>query len=222
VTRSTLPAAVALAVSAGLLLTACGGGSSDSSGKSQTSATASPTASATSSSALPSATSTAPGAPVFDLPSGITMKFEGFDSTDPTKKAVLTYATYAATAIIEFEARTYTTETANFKRFWTGLKGAEYADSIISQGKGGEVVTGYFHYYSPVVTAFSNGNLNVQYCEDQRKAYDKDSKTGKINVTTPSLSDFRQWTLSMAKSDSGEWQVYGYDWAKGEKSCEIA
>jgi hypothetical protein len=220
VTRSTLPAAVALAVSAGLLLTACGGGDSDSSDKIQPSVTASPSAAA-STSATPTATAAAPGAPVFDLPSGITTKFEGFDSTDPTKKLMLTDTTYAAQAIIEQEAKPYTKVTANFSRFFIGDRGAVFADSLISQGKDGTVVTGYFHYYSPVVKYIGNGNYTVKYCEDQRKAYDKDA-AGKINVTTPSLSDFRQWTLSMTKSDSGEWHSYGYAWTKGVQSCEIA
>jgi len=185
VTRSTLPAAVALAVAAGLLLTACGGGGSDSSDKIQPSATASPTASASSSSASPTATSTVPGAPVFDLPSDITVKFDGFDSTDATKKAVLTDATYAASAIIEFEAKTYTAETANFKRFWSGAKGAEYADSIISQGKDGNVITGTYHYYQPVTTTLVTGNVSVNYCEDQRQGYLKDPSTGRSSSPPP-------------------------------------
>jgi len=150
------------------------------------------------------------------------MKFEGFDSTDPTKKALLTDATYAATAIIEFEAKTYTTETANFKRFWTGAKGAEYADSIISQGKDGNVITGTYHYYQPVTTALATGNVSVNYCEDQREGYLKDPSTGKVFVTTPSLNDFRLWTLDMTKGAAGDWQVYGYKWVKGAKSCETA
>jgi len=72
------------------------------------------------------------------------MKFDGFDSTDPTKKAVLTDATYAMQAVIELEAKTYTKVTPNFSRFFTGSFGAEYADSLLSQGAGGKVVTGIF------------------------------------------------------------------------------
>jgi hypothetical protein len=220
VTRTSLPLAVAVAVSAGLLLTACGGGGSDNSDKIQSSDPATTSASPSSS---PTATQAAgPDAPAFDLPSGIKVNFDGFSSSDPDKKAALTDATYAAQAVIEFEAKVYTKEPTNFKRFWTGPHGASYADSIIAQGKGGSVVTGTFDYYKPVVSSTQQGNLSVQYCEDQRKAYGKDAKTGKVDVTTPSAEDFDLWTLAMAKSPSGEWQVFNHTWAQGAKQCRIA
>lgn len=220
-TRSTLPAAVVLAVSVGLLLTACGGGDSNSADKIQPSGTASPSAAA-STSATPTATSSGSAAPVFDLPSDITVKFEGFDSTDPTKKAVLTGATYAAQAVLEMEAKQYTKVTPNFSRFFTGSFGAEFADTVLSQNADGSLITGYYHYYSPVVKSIGNGNVSVQYCEDQRKAYAKDAKTGAVSVTTPSLNDFEQWTLLMTKADSGEWTVYNHTWVQAVKSCELS
>jgi hypothetical protein len=218
VTRSFLPTAVALAVSAGLLLTACGGGGS-ASDKIQPSATS---AAPTTTTASPTPTDVAvAGAPTFALPPDILVDFKGFDS-DATHKAVLQDATYAAKSVLELEAKVYTKVTPNFARFFTGERGAAYADSLISQGKGGGVITGTYRYYSPVVKPVQGGSLSVQYCEDQRKAYAKDSKTGKVTVTTPSLSDFRQWTLLMSKSPSGEWHVFDHSWVKGATQCEVA
>jgi hypothetical protein len=222
VSRTTLPTATAVTttvLTAALLLTACSGNSSTSSGKISTAPPVAPTTTS-----APSTQPTAPGAPHFDIPSDITVRFEGFDSSDPTKKAALTDATYAAEAVLEFEATTHTNESANFKRFWTGAKGAEYADSLISQGRGGLVITGIYRYYDPVVKTLANGggNLSVTYCEDQRKAYSKDSKTGKVLTTSPSPSDFREWTLLMAKNSSGEWQVFDHQWVKGAKQCQAA
>ncbi|MEC3995982.1 hypothetical protein VSR01_21645 [Actinacidiphila sp. DG2A-62] len=163
-----------------------------------------------------------PKAPTFALPPDITTDFRGFTSSDPKQQAILTDARYAATAVLEFEAKIYTKETPNFKRFWTGEHGAEFADSIIAQGKDGSVITGSYPYYNPVVKPFSNGNVSVRYCEDQRKAYAKDSKTGTVTVTTPSLSDFRLWTLLMMKSPSGDWTVYHHSWVQGAKQCQVA
>jgi len=221
VTRTSLPTAVAVVVSAGLLLGACGGGGSGDSDKIQSSG--SPTPSPTATSASPSPTgAAAPGAPTFDLPPDIKVNFDGFRSSDPTRQAALTDATYAARAVIEFEAKVYTKEPANFKRFWSGEHGAAYADSIISQGKGGTVVTGTFNYYKPSVKSVADGNLQVQYCEDQRKAYGKDSKTGKVNVTTPSADDFNLWTLVMTKSPSGDWQAFDHTWVQGAKQCQLS
>ncbi len=219
-TRTSLPVGVAVVVTAGLLLSACGGGGSDSSDKIQSSGSPSTAATSTAPSASPTE-KPAPGAPNFDLPSDIKVNFDGFDSSDPTKKAALTDATYAAQAVIDFESKVYTREPAIFKRFWTGEQGAEFADSIIAQGKGGTVVTGTFNYYKPVVKSVADGNLQVQYCEDQRKAYGKDSKTGKVHVTTPSADDFNLWTLVMSKAASGEWQTFNHTWVQGAKQCQL-
>ena len=120
------------------------------------------------------------------------------------------------------ESKPVTKVTPNFARFFIGARGASYADSLISQGKDGTVITGTYRYYDPVVKSLPGGNLSVQYCEDQRKAYAKDAKTGKVYVTTPSPSDFRRWTLLMAKSPSGEWHVFDHAWLKGAKQCEVA
>jgi hypothetical protein len=117
-----------------------------------------------------------PDAPKFDLPSGPTADFQGFKNGDANTQAVLTDATYAATvtAILELQGKTYTTETPNFKRFWSGAKGTGYADTIISEGRDGNVITGAHRYYKPVVKSLQGGNVSVQYCEDQRKGYLKD------------------------------------------------
>ncbi|NUP39364.1 MAG: hypothetical protein HOY76_20695 [Streptomyces sp.] len=217
-TRTTPLIAVALAASAGLLLTACGGGGS---GSDKITSSSTTTTSAPTTSASPTQ-SAEPNAPKFDLPPDITTDFKGFTSDDPKKQAVLNDAKYAALSILEFEARINTKETPNFKRFWTGAHGAEFSDSIISQFKDGTVITGAYPYYNPVVKTLQSGNVSVQYCEDQRKAYAKDSKTGKVSVTQPSLSDFRSWTLLMTKGSSGDWTVFNHTWVQGAKQCQVA
>ncbi|WNI16985.1 hypothetical protein [Actinacidiphila sp. ITFR-21] len=219
-TRSSLPIAVPLAAVAALLLTACGAGASDTSDKIQP-----PPPPRTTTPPPPAAPTTAgaavPDAPTFALPPDITVEFKGFDGT-AENKAVLQDAVYAAKSVLELEARTRSKATSNFARFFTGERGAAYADALIGQGKDGGVITGTYRYYSSAVKPLQGGNLQVQYCEDQRKAYAKDSKTGKVGVTTPSASDFRLWTLLMSKSPSGEWHVYDHTWIKGAKQCEVA
>lgn len=222
-TRTTLPVAAAVAVAAGLLLTACGGGGSDSSDKIQSSTTQSaPSAPPTTATTQPAG----PSAPKFDLPSGLTVDFKGFDGTDAKQKAVLLDTTYAATAVLEAESKVRTAETPNLKRFFTGVRGAEMADQVISYGKSGNVATGAYHFYQPKVTdntaPGTEGTVKVAYCEDERKAYDKDAVTGEVHVTKPSLSDFRAWTFQMKKGTSGDWQVYDFRWDEGAKQCQVA
>ncbi|MFC4030140.1 hypothetical protein ACFO3J_01485 [Streptomyces polygonati] len=221
-TRSSLPIAVALAASAGLLLTACGGGGSDGSDPIQPSVTSAP-ATAAASTAPPPTTPAGPAAPHFALPSDVTIDFSAFTGSDTSQKSILQDATYAATAVVETEALGHPTETPNFKRFFTGVHGAELADQLISYGKAGKVATGAFRYYAPQVTVNKAADsVTVAFCEDQSKAYDKDLKTGKVNVTTPSLNSFSLWTYVMSKGSTGDWQVFDYKWVQGVEKCQTA
>lgn len=225
-TRSTTLGVAALCAAGAFLLSGCGGGGGandgahpSGSGSASSSAT-NPTPSATASATAPALS----GAPKFDLPPDVTVKFDGFDGGSATHAALLRDTSYAATAVLEFEAHGYPTEPSNFARYWAGGTGAEFADSIISQEKDGTVITGAYHYYRPVVKSLpdSGGNMSVTYCEDQRKAYSKVAKTGKVLTTQPSLSDFRQWTLLMTKGPHGDWQAFNHTWTKGAKQCEIS
>jgi len=221
VTRTSLPIAVALAASAGLLLSACGGGGS-SSDKIQSSASTPTSAPTTSASASPTQAA-GPDAPKFDLPPDVKIDFQGFTSSDATKVEVLRDATYAATAVVETEALGKKSETPNLKRFFPSEHGAELADQLISYAKSGKVATGTFRYYNPKVTVNKGaGSVTVGFCEDQRKAYDKDIKTGKVTITQPSLKSFNSWTYVMGKSASGEWTVFSYSWNHGVAKCQVA
>lgn len=219
-TRTTLPIAVALAASAGLLLTACGGGGSGSSDKISSSAPSTTTPPATTASPTQAA---GPNAPKFDLPPDIKISFTGFDTPGSKWKDVLRDTRYVATTVLEAESQIRTSETPNVKRYFDGASGAEFADSVIAYGKTGNVATGTYRYYEPQVTDNAAAHtVTVSYCEDQRKAYDKNARTGKVHVTTPSLQDFRAWTLLMARNSAGDWQVYHYNWTQGAKKCQIA
>lgn len=222
-TRSSLPiAAAALAASAGLLLTACGGGGSDSSDKIQPSQTATTSAAPTATTASPTQAA-GPNAPKFELPSEMKVDFKGFDDSDPAKKAALRDATYAATSVVETEALGKTKQTPNLKRFFPGEHGAQLADQMITYARSGKVATGLIRYYEPTAKLNKEaGSMTVTFCEDQSKAFDKDVKTGKVNVTTPSVKSFNAWTYVMSKSTSGEWHVFDYKFLNGAKSCQAA
>ncbi|MDF9813829.1 hypothetical protein [Streptomyces sp. SPB162] len=215
-TRSTLPIAAALTLATALALTACGGED-----KASDKIPGVPTTAPTTPAATPSATATEAGAPKFVLPPDIKIQIDGFEDADATKKAVLRDTGYAITAILEAESKIIVKETPNFKRYFTGLQGAQFADTIIEQARSGNVITGTYHYYQSNVKILGTGVASVAYCEDQRKGFDKVAKTGKVNTTTPSLQDFRQWTMTMSKNASGDWQVLRYTWALGAKKCQI-
>lgn len=160
------------------------------------------------------------GAPKVVLPPDMNVAFMGFTGADPQHQAVLRDASYAATTVLEAESRARTKETPNFKRYFTGAPGAEFVDQVIAYGRIGNVATGTYRYYRPTVTGSAGaGTVVVTYCEDQRKAGDKDARTGKVKVTAPSLNDFRAWTFEMMKSASGDWQVFDCRWKQGRSSA---
>ncbi|MCZ4101522.1 hypothetical protein G3I60_10415 [Streptomyces sp. SID13666] len=216
-TRSTPPIAAALATATALALalTACGSDAKPSdkiSGVPTTAPTTAPT--------TPSASAPEPGAPTFKLPADVKVKIDGFESTDATKKAVLRDTSYAITAILEAEAMASDKETPNFKRYFTGLHGAEFADTIIKYGKDGNVITGSYRYYKPTANVTNASSATATYCEDQRNGYDKDRKTGKVKKNAPSPQDYSLWSLVLAKGTTGDWQVFSYDVKEGAKECQ--
>ncbi|MEU8589100.1 hypothetical protein AB0C59_19165 [Streptomyces sp. NPDC048664] len=216
-TTRTLTAAAVLVAASAMLLTACGGGNT-----SPDAIKGAETGNPTSGTPSGPATTGAPrgaGAPDFALPSDVKVQLEGFTNSDPDKGPVLRDTSYAITAILEAEVKG-SGNTPNFTRFWTGLKGAEYADTLNKWAKSGMSVTGTYHYYEPAVRV-ANGTATVTYCEDQRKGYAKVRKTGQVKVTTPSAKDFTQWSLGLAKAENGEWHVVDYKTLQGAKACQV-
>ncbi|MDJ0342839.1 hypothetical protein QMK19_23325 [Streptomyces sp. H10-C2] len=216
-THRTLPVGAALVVATTLALTGCAS-SDKASGKHPAATTIAPSASA----AIPSASATDAGAPKFDLPPDVHVVIDGFDSNDPTKKAALRDTSYAINAVLEAESRIIVKETPNFARYFTGLQGAQFADTIIEEARTGEIITGTYRYYQSTVKIVNAGVTNVAYCEDQRKGFSKVAKTGRVLMTTPSLQDFRRWSMTLVQNTAGDWQVLRYTWTLGAKECQIA
>ncbi|MEU6082294.1 hypothetical protein [Streptomyces sp. NPDC047108] len=205
-------AAVGLTAAAALLLTGCGeegdGGKPGKSEGGDPSAAPSPTASE----------AAATGAPAFDLPSDVEVSIEGFVGSNATEKEALHATTYAIKAVLEAQVKG-DGGTGNFERYWAGSQGAAFADTIDDFGKS-KTITGSFRYYRPVIKVTGKTTAGVTYCEDQRKAYAKNRKSGKVARTTPSLDDFSKWSLGLAKSTSGDWQVIRYAYTERAKTCQ--
>ncbi|MBD0740047.1 hypothetical protein [Streptomyces sp. CBMA29] len=215
-TRSSLPIAVALAASAGLLLTACGGGGSDSSDKIQPSATVT-TAAPTATSASPTQAA-GPNAPKFDLPSDAKAEFSGFDTSDVEKKDVLRDVKNAILTIQEAEA-VGKGNTPNIKRYFAPVQAATLSDMAIAYRKSGYTITGTVKDYRPTVKFDASDRAQVTYCEDQSHAYDKLISTGEVQKSTPSVKDYSLWRMGLAKNAAGDWQVTDYSQQKGVSKC---
>ncbi|BBA97461.1 hypothetical protein RVR_3221 [Actinacidiphila reveromycinica] len=198
------------------LLAACGGGDHDDK------IASSPTPSATTASPATPASSTPeadPSAPTFDFPSDVTIKIDPDTTGDATKDAVLrdqAYgldATYLAISKLDEKLPVFT----NYV-----IEGASemWSESIASGRKNHRTVTGTVHFYDRKVTISSSTTAGVTFCEDQSASYDKDSKTGKVYTTTPSVNDFLSHSVFMRKDKAGTWRIATYNSQRGAARCK--
>lgn len=205
-TRTSLPVGVAVFVTAGLLLSACGGGGSDSSDKIQSSG--SPSASPTASSASPSASAAdAVKRPSTAVPKDLKMVFDWPRTGDAVKDAVLNDGEQYVLAYTRAAASHDLKDPAYL--FYSRDDALTYARGQVTQNiKDDLAPTGLDSYYSATVAKVDSTSATLSFCEDQSKNYSKELKTGKVLVTTPSIDDFYQYNLLLFKDPSnGVWKT---------------
>ncbi|MEU2726643.1 hypothetical protein ABZ650_02725 [Streptomyces griseoviridis] len=174
----------------------------------------------TSASASPSASATGgKDAPVFDLPSDITVTSDLKPTGDAVKDAVLRDVAYSAQARVEAFAQGIG-QTANINRYFAVEARTYWVGRVATIKKSGRTVTGAYRFYGFQVTDTAGGRTAAaRYCEDQSKAYGKEIKSGKVLRTEPSDQDFILYTLQAQKDAAGDWQVTRQSWKKGDASC---
>ena len=213
-----VPAVVAAVLSAGLLLGACGGedgGGGKSSDAIEGAGKGAGGDKSASSSASPSKEK---GAPSFDLPDDVTVKIEGAKVGDDGRGALTRDAVYSIKALVEARANG-TPGTANMVRYFKSPALPYWGKVISDAKKQGTKVTGKFVYYNFRVGGADPKGTDVRYCEDQRYAYAKEIKSGKVRKTKPSEKSFSEYHLGMVKGKKGDWKVTQGNWKRGVKSC---
>lgn len=214
--RSSLPTAVALAVSAGLLLTACGGGGSDSSDKIQPSATTGvpttppPTASATASSVQ---------RPEITLPGGAKNVFEDQHTGDPKTDAVLhdnqEWVDSMDEAILKGSSHT---KGVGFYSMDKALEAAvTYIQGYLDKN---DTWIGTTRFFDRKVTFMPDGSASVIYCSDESKAFLKNRKTGKVDNTPTSADSYVLYNTRLVKNKQGIWQTVNVISDRGAKQCQ--
>ncbi|MER6078667.1 hypothetical protein [Streptomyces sp. NPDC001833] len=215
VKRRTMPVAAALAATAALLLTACGGGSDGSKGNDKIAGAGTEASGSPSPSASASADKNAPS---FDLPSDIKVTVEKQSTGDSTKDGVLRDLAYAAQARLEGLVKG-DGQTANMSRYYAADALVYFDKQISETRKEGLTSTGSYRYYDFQVLDLKGQTATARYCEDQRQAFAKEIKTNKVHRTTPSNDDFIQISVQTAKDSRGDWQVRRVSWKKATAEC---
>jgi hypothetical protein len=210
VKRRSLPVATALAATAALLLTACGGGDEKSSdndkivGADQGSETAKE-------SVKPSAAGAEekPDGVDVTLPKDMNLLFDWEKPKDENEAAAMSDTANFFRAIYRgVDQRT--TKDASIAAYATG-EGLKYAETQINAWiEGGWTATGTLRHYDVTTRSAENGNsVEVAFCADASKFYGKEIKTEKVLKTQPSIEDFDYYKIIMVKYPTGDglWQA---------------
>ncbi|MFJ5289573.1 hypothetical protein [Streptomyces sp. NPDC088348] len=209
--RRTPTIAAALAVSAALLLTACGGSSDDASKdkiKGADEGTKSPSASASS--------SAAPGTarPQIKLPTSFQMDFENWTSSDHEKQAVMNDGKErlraAHAAIVDNDPAS---DSLAFYSSGSALStGQSYVKGYTSKNL---TLIGKATITNPVVTFLSKKRATLFYCMDESKGYTKDRKTGETQGTPKNINPHELYMTGVAKNGAGVWRTLTVETKRG-------
>lgn len=220
--RRSLPVAAALAATAALLLTACGGGD----GKSEDNdKIAGADTNAPTTSAAPSGPAAADAVkrPAIEFPKDFTMVFDRSEPSDAKKAAALHDAENFVRAI-NYGIVRQNAEDAAYKFYSApGSNAQSYAKKQIKQYiDGGWTVTGTQRYSRAKVDLTSDGNrAEVSFCDDDSKFYGKEVKSNKVLRTKPSLKDyyFFEIVMTASKEAKGLWTAEAVDVQKEAAQC---
>jgi hypothetical protein len=216
VKRRTVPAATALAATAALLLTACGGGDDNSKGNDKiagadtgASASASPSASA----------SSAAGRPTIALPSDLNLIFEDAKTGDSVKDAVLADNAERMRAVDA--AITGTDPKGQAIAFYNTGRALEASLSWVAEfKKAGATLTGEARYYDRNVTLSGKTSATLSFCADESKGFSKDKKTERVDRTPVTKNSYVLYNTSLNKNSHGVWQTSQIISTRGAAKCQ--
>lgn len=205
----------ALTASAALLLTACGSGGDDSSSDkiagAGTRGTGSPS---------PSVSASPDGIdrPEIKLPDDMKMVFEGQQTGDAAKGAILADNERAVSTV--WQAMAYGDLKKSGMAFYytdTALTGVyDYAKGNIAKSMSW---AGTLRYYNRQVTVFGKTSAAMTYCVDESKADLKDRRTNKLQGTKTSSDSYVYYNAGVKKDKAGVWQIWDLSEDRGSQKC---
>ncbi|MGW5130262.1 hypothetical protein [Streptomyces sp. NPDC004135] len=206
-----------LTASAALLLTACGsGGGDESSSDKIAGADAAETPSAS-----PSGPAPADGIdrPEIELPSDMKLVFEGRQTGDATKDAIL--ADNERTVSTVWQAMALGDVKKSGMAFYytdDALAGVyQYAKGAIAKKTSW---AGTLRYYDRQVTVFDKTSAALTYCVDESGADLKNRETDKLQGTKTTSDSYVFYNLGLKKNADGIWQTWDLTEDRGAQKCQ--
>ncbi|MFB7496964.1 hypothetical protein ACFC09_20160 [Streptomyces sp. NPDC056161] len=214
--RRTLPVAVAISATTVLVLTACGGSDSVAKGSDKiagadtgdTRTSATPSASASGSAERPQVT----------LPSDVSNVFENWKTGDATKDVVLADTSRRINAL-DYAITQSNADDPVLGVYYKGdaLVGASQWVKQFVDAK--QSMTGETRYFNPKVDVYATGMATLTYCSFEGKAYVKDKKTGKAQITPVTNKSYLLYSTRLEKSTKGVWQTAVLHSERGNSAC---
>jgi hypothetical protein len=216
--RPTLLAALTLTTAAALTVSACGSDDGPS-GDNDKIAGADTGGEQTSSPSPPAASSAADGRPEIKLPSDLKLVFEGGETGDPVKDAVLADNAERMRAVDAAIAGT--DPDGESLGFYNTGKAMEAAVSWVGQfEKAGATVTGEVRYYERKVTLQGDASAALTFCADESKGFSKDKKTGEVDRTPVTKNSYVLYNTKLDKNAAGVWQTSQIISTRGAAQCQ--
>ncbi|MEV6313650.1 hypothetical protein [Streptomyces sp. NPDC051776] len=204
---------MAVAATAGLLLTACGGESEQKDDKIAGAdkghkATESPKTG-------PSGTA---NRPTITFPKDVRNVFEGWETGEPTKDAVLADVSRTVNAVDDAILRGDVDSPAvsYYRKGEAAASASKWIQAWLDEDL---TFTGITRYYAPKIQMSGKTSASVVYCADESKAYDKNRKTRKVDKSPSGENPYVLYNTRLEKSDKGVWQTTKVLSKRGDKSC---
>ncbi|MEU2605687.1 hypothetical protein [Streptomyces albus] len=207
----------AAAVTAALLLGACGGGDGDSKdeikGADRGEAKSSPSA------APKEGTDTSPPErPQYELAKDAENVFEDAKTGDPKKDAILADNQRRINLI----DRIVTTgkDVDDLKLYAKGSAFISASNYIKTYAEDNYSWAGTVRHYDQQVEVLGSKDAKVTFCVDDSKANDKNLKTGKVEHYESSDKGYTLKEVRLVRSEKGIWQANSEEVKRGAKRCE--
>ncbi|MEV0252696.1 hypothetical protein AB0H82_00225 [Streptomyces sp. NPDC050732] len=216
--RPALLTAATLTAAAVFSLSACGGGSGDSTDSDKIAGADAGDAAEKSS---PSASAPADGIdrPKIVVPKDVKLEFTPETTGDAKTDAVLRDNAEYWRAIVEsIENQDPKSEAVRYYSKGAGLLGTiEWSGNFI---KNDLTLAGTVRFTDREVKFSKDGSAGLTYCSDESKGFTKDRKTGKKNVTPAGKDSYIRYNDRLRKNADGVWQLTNSTSEMGSALCQ--
>ncbi|MGA5523343.1 hypothetical protein [Streptomyces pseudogriseolus] len=208
--RPTILTALALTAAAALTLSACGSDHGEAGG---TEAERGNKPASPSTSADPS-----PDRPEIRLPADLKLTFEGGETGDPVKDAILADNAERMRAVDA--AITGTDPEGKALAFYNTGKALQAALDWVAQfEEAGATLTGEARYYDREVTLKGEDSATLIFCADESKGFSKDKKTDEVHKTPVTENSYVLYNTRLDRNTDGVWQTSQIVSTRGAAQC---